>query len=174
MAAKKEAVVVMRNFLEEYLTMAKERCDKARLKQFCRLTVEYFENMAVVTVMIADRVQIACFIEEDLNSYWPVFTYWLTREQRIPIIARMYRQGVSGTKIAQFMKLSPATIYTDLKYVRNVMPFKIDKRIDLRKSQQRPSRIIHDGDFKLAALNFEAQRLDMQNAFIESRGQTLQ
>lgn len=163
-----------RNFLEEYITLAKERCDKARLKQFCRLTVEYFENMAVVTIMIAERVQVACFIEEDLNSYWPVFTYWLTREQRIPIIARMYRQGMSGTQIAKFLKLAPATIYRDLGYIRQAQPFKIDNRITLRRSDLRASRIIADGDFKLAALNFEAQKLDMKSAFLEARGQTLQ
>ena len=170
-ATKKE---IQRNFLEEYIALAKERCDKARTKHFCRLMVEYFENMAVVTIMIADRVQVACFIEEDLNSYWPVFTYWLTREQRIPIIARMYRQGMSGTKIATFLKLAPATIYRDLGYIRNVQPFKIENRTTLRASDMRQSRIIHDGDFKLAALNFEAQKLDMQKAFVEARGQTLQ
>jgi hypothetical protein len=163
-----------RNFLEEYIALAKDRCDKARHKQFCRLMCEYFENMAVVTIMIADRVQVACFIEEDLNSYWPVFTYWLTREQRIPIIARMYKQGMSGTKIAQFLKLAPATIYRDLGYIRNVQPFKIDNRTSLRAGDLRASRIIHDGDFKLAALNFEAQKLDMKRAFVEAKGQTLQ
>lgn len=171
MAKKQE---LKRNFLEEYVTLAKERVNKARTKQFCRLMTEYFENMAVVTITIADRVQIACFIEEEDESYWPVFTYWLTKEQRQPIVARMYRQGMSGTKIAQFLKLSPATIYTDLKYLRDVQPFKLDNRVKMRVSDLRPSRIISDGDFKIAALNFEAQKLDMQSAFMEARGQTLQ
>lgn len=171
MAKKQE---IQRNFLEEYVTLAKERCNKARTKHFCRLMTEYFENMAVVTIQIAERVQIACFIEEDLNSYWPVFTYWLTREQRLPIIARMYRQGMSGTKIAQFLKLAPATIYRDLAYMRDVSPFKLDNRVTLRATDLRQSRIISDGDFKIAALNFEAQKLDMKRAFVEAQSATLQ
>jgi hypothetical protein len=172
MATKKQEA--QRNFLEEYITIAKERCDKARAKQFCRLSVEYFEHMAVVTIMIAERVQVAVFLEEDLGSYWPVFNYWLTKEQRAPIVARMYRAGMSGTQIAKFLKFSSATIYKDIAHIRNISPFKLDNRISLKRSDLRQGRLITDGDFKVAALTYEAQLLDMQRAFMESRSATMQ
>lgn len=163
-----------RNFLEEYITLAKERCDKARHKQYCRLSMEYFENMAVVMIMIADRVQIACFIEEDLNSYWPVFTYWLTKEQRVPIVARMYKQGISGIRIARFLKVASSTVYKDLQYLREAQSYKIENRLTLTNGTLRESRIINDGDFKIAALNFQSHVQDLNNAFMQAHGQTLQ
>jgi hypothetical protein len=157
----------VRNYLNEYLKLAMERCDRAKAKFFARLTMEYFENLAIVTITVADKQQIACFVDD-----MPVFTYWLTREQRIPLIGRMYKQGISGVKIAAFLKLAPATIYRDLSYIREVSPFKIENRIE--RKDVKKGRIIPEGDFKLAALNFKAQVLDMQRAFAESKTATMQ
>lgn len=172
MAAKQQKNA--RNFLEEYIAIAKERCNKARAKYFARFMVEYFENMAVVTVIVQERYQVAVFVEEADGTYWPTFTYWLDKEQREPIVARMYKAGISGTKIATFLRRSPATIYQDLKAIREHRPFKIEGRQSLRRSDMRQSKLFNDGDFKVAALNFQAQVLDMQSAFLEAQGATIQ
>jgi hypothetical protein len=164
MAVKQEQQ--QRNYLFEYITIAQERCDKAREKYYAMVKMEYFEHLAIVTIQVGDRTQTACFLQE--QGFWaPVFTYWLTREQRLPLVGRMYKQGISGTKIAQFLKLSAGTIYRDLATIRETAPNKIQNRSSLLRSDIRPGRLINEGDFKLAALNFEAQKLDMQ-AFLKS------
>lgn len=163
MAAKNN----QRNYLNEYLQIAMERVNRAKSKFFSRLSMEYFENLAIVTITIGERQQLACFVDD-----MPVFTYWLTKEQRIPLVARMYKQGISGVKIAQFLKLSASTIYNDLKYIREVSPFKIENRTLL--AQYKNARIIPEGEFKIAALNFQAQVLELNRAFSESRNMTMQ
>ena len=156
-----------RNFFNEYLEAAMERVNKAKEKYFARLSMEYFENLAIVTITVGERQQMASLVDD-----MPVFTYWLTKEQRIPLVARMYKQGISGVKIAQFLKLSASTIYNDLKYIREVSPFKIENRTLL--AQYKHARIIPEGEYKIAALNFQAQMLDMKSAFTESRTATIQ
>jgi len=84
----------------------------------------------------------------------------------------MYKQGISGVKIAQFLKLSASTIYNDLKYIREVSPFKIENRTML--ASYKNARIIPEGELKIAALNFQAQMLDMKSVFAEARSATIQ
>lgn len=143
-----------RNFLDEYVAIAKERCDKARRKNFCRYSVEYFEDMAVVLVMVAERVQVTCFVEEHLNSYWPIYSYWMTPERRRPLVARMYKQGMSGVKIAQFLKVASSTIYKDLQFMRQAHTYNPATRVDLSKHALRESKIVPEHEFKQAADDF--------------------
>lgn len=163
MAAKNQQ---QRDFIKEYLDLAYERCMKS--KHRAQTHMDRFQNVVLVTVTIYDREQLAWFVDG-----MPTFGYWLTQETREPFVAKMYKEGYSGVRIAKMLKVSPSTIYKDLKRIAEVSPFQLDLRIT--KRDLKPSRtIIPEGDFRLAALNAQSQRQELMNAFKSTRGMTMQ
>lgn len=73
----------------------------------------------------------------------PVFTYWMTREQRAPVIARFWKEGYSGLKIAQMLGFSANVIYSDVRKMKDAgfLPETREKVIPIIvKNQFQPNR----------------------------------
>jgi hypothetical protein len=48
----------------------------------------------------------------------PVYTYWLTRDQRIGIVKTFFEAGYTQSKIALMLGFSPSTIGKDVQFLR--------------------------------------------------------
>ena len=72
-----------------------------------------------------DIVLVECEYKGILYRDWfhegvPVFTYWLSREQRIDIVKAFFEEGYTQSKIAQMLGFSPTTIGKDVRYLREI------------------------------------------------------
>lgn len=165
MAAKQEKKEV-RDFIKEYLDLAYEKCMKS--KHHAQVHLDHYQNITLVTVTIYDRKQTVWFVDG-----LPNFAYWLTQEQRIPFVAKMWKEGITGTTIAKMLGFSPSTIYKDLKYLREVSPFQIEGRFT--KELIKPSKtILPEGEMRMIALNAMSQRQQLDSAFKSVRNMTMQ
>lgn len=168
MAANNQQPKQARDFVKEYLDLAYEKCMKSRHR--AQVHMDRFQNVVLVTVTVYDREQLAWFVDG-----MPTFGYWLTRETREPFVAKMYKEGYSGVRIAKMLKISPSTVYKDLKHIAEVSPFQVELRIT--KRDLKPSKtLIPEGDFRMAALNALSQRNELNAAFkgVNVRTMTMQ
>lgn len=157
-----------RDFVKEYIDLAYDKCKKS--KHRAQMHMDRFQNVILVTVTVYDREQCAWFVDG-----MPTFGYWLTRETREPFVAKMYKEGYSGIRIAKMLKVSPSTVYKDLKHIAEVSPFQVDLRIT--KRDLKPSKtLVPEGEFRLAALNALSQRAELNAAFkgVDTRTMTMQ
>lgn len=79
-----------------------------------QLKVDQFEHVTLVECEFKGKMFRDWFLDGA-----PVFTYWLTFDQRVDIVRRFYLAGYSGTRIADMLMFAQATIYRDIKHLRN-------------------------------------------------------
>jgi DNA-binding transcriptional regulator LsrR (DeoR family) len=66
---------------------------------------------------------VECEFKGKLYRNWfldgaPVYTYWLTRDDRIGVVQSFYEAGYTQAKIAAMLQFSATTINKDVKYLR--------------------------------------------------------
>lgn len=88
-----------------------------------QLKLDQFSDVTLVECEFKGRLYRDWFLDGA-----PVYTYWLSRDQRIDIVRDFYTAGYSGMKIAQMLKFAPATIYRDISYLRENGELPVGKR----------------------------------------------
>lgn len=94
-------------YMDKYYTQG------ARSRHAVKIQLEKFLNITILEAYIGSRHYKHHFLDGA-----PIFTYWMTKDQRRPWIAKMVREGYRGCKIAEMLQFSRSTIYNDIKYLK--------------------------------------------------------
>lgn len=86
------------------------------LKSKRRVVVELdkFLNIAIVTITIGPNIEVRHFLDGH-----EIYVAWLDPEDRRRWVGAMKAEGFKGKRIAEFLNVSPSTIYNDLKFMRD-------------------------------------------------------
>lgn len=82
-------------------------------RRYVSLTIHQYRKLKLITTTVGDKHD-ARLYRDGMEEY----TYWLTAEERQPLIAEMMKAGIKRPVIARMLKFAPATIYRDVAYMR--------------------------------------------------------
>jgi DNA-binding CsgD family transcriptional regulator len=99
------------NRAQEY--MNKFHARKLAKGQLKSLQYYMFENLEYIETNFRGELRVQLF-RDGAEEY----TYWLTREEREPIIIRMLTAGMKQTLIAKILKISSGTVNKDVRMLR--------------------------------------------------------
>jgi transposase-like protein len=117
--------------LEAQMDLAMQAVQRAG-KHRAQIHLEQVENITLLTVTIGRKSNTQYFLD-DVRA----FTYWFNREERAPLVKHYYHEGLTRSRIAAFLGVSPTTIGKDVRALRDNNELDENKRT--RRSDIRPT-----------------------------------
>lgn len=94
----------------EYFAQVSQQAINVKPPYRGKVEMTHFGEYILVKSEVAGEIQRRWFYEER-----PIFYYYLPKDTRLPLVAKLYNAGFNGKEIAELIGLSYTTIATDLK-----------------------------------------------------------
>jgi hypothetical protein len=94
----------------EYFAEVSQQAISAKPPHRGKVEMSHFGDYILVKSEIAGEIQRRWFYQER-----PIYYYYLPKDARIPLVAKLYNAGFSCKEIAELIGLSVTTIASDIK-----------------------------------------------------------
>lgn len=129
--------------LETFITLALARINKDQRVRG-QLHIDQIEEITLLTVTVHDATKMYMF-----HQGIRVYSYWLTREERAPLVKRLYLEGMTYKRVGEFLGFHASTIASDVRaMITNGELNKDDrlKKADISKELRLPSLAVVDNN----------------------------